>query len=418
VATYLGVSESALRSASRLREAFLSAKPFKHVVIDNFFNADLASKLLTEFPAFDKKLATNEAGQTGGKAVRTDIGSVSPVYRELYKYISSGAFLDFVSQVSGIPDLLIDPQMFGGGTHENLHSQELDAHVDFNYDQSVQLHRRLNLIVYLNPEWRPEWGGALEIHSNPRDPGVNQISSYDPLFNRCVMFETNEYSWHGFPRIELPPERRKLSRKSISIYLYTKDRPAEEIAPPHATFYVQRPLPAHMKEGRTLSAEDVMELQRLLLRRDRWIEFYQKAELEKSRDNIVLVERIKTLEQASAVPITGYMLLDGPTTGLYDDNWASSKVTLRLRPIDPVKRLVLRGFRPESAPPSTARISIDGALVAHQAIEQSFEVPIHVTKADAFTIDIECEGPRDWALAAGDDRDLAFIFTELRALHL
>lgn len=95
--------------------------------------------------------------------------------------------------------------MYGGGIHDNLHGQELDPHVDFNYDEAIQLHRRLNLIVYLNKEWSSEWGGALEIHSNPRKPFENRVWSYDPLFNRCVMFETNGRSWHGFPQIDLRP---------------------------------------------------------------------------------------------------------------------------------------------------------------------------------------------------------------------
>jgi hypothetical protein len=418
VTSSAGVSDSTVQSADKCREAFLSAKPFKHVVIDNFFDGSFAEQLLTEFPAFDTRLATNEAGQTGGKAVRTDIGTVSPIYRQLYEYISSRTFLDFVSHLSGIPDLLIDSQMFGGGTHENLHGQELDAHVDFNYDQSVQLHRRLNLIVYLNPEWRPEWGGALEIHSNPRRPFENQVSSYDPMFNRCVMFETNEHSWHGFPRIELPPEKRKLSRKSISIYLYTKDRPAEEVAPPHATFYVQRPLPSRMVAGYSLSSEDVPELQRLLLRRDRWIEFYQQKELETSRELSGYTARIHALEKRGSAPVTGYVFLEGIVEGLHEDGWASSKLSLRIRPLEPVTRLLLRGYRPEFAPQSTTRISINGAPAAQQAIAESFEISIPATKTEPFTVEISCDGPRDWALASGDDRDLAFILTELRALHL
>ena len=93
------------------------------------------------------------------------------------------------------------------------------------------------------------WGGALEIHSDPRQPFENRVWSYDPLFNRWVMFETNERSWHGFPQIDLPPDRRHLSRRSISIYLYTKDRPAEEIPPIDPTFYVQRFRPQHIRRA-------------------------------------------------------------------------------------------------------------------------------------------------------------------------
>lgn len=153
------LSATARDQACRYREAFLGAEPFRHVVIDNFFEPALAERLLSEFPRFDPKLAVAENGTVGGKAVNPRIREISPIYRELYDAISGPSFLGLVSQLSGIPDLILDRKMFGGGTHDNLHGQELDPHVDFNYDEGRKLHRRLNLIVYLNKEWRSEWGG-------------------------------------------------------------------------------------------------------------------------------------------------------------------------------------------------------------------------------------------------------------------
>ncbi|MFM2124812.1 MAG: hypothetical protein RL328_1263, partial [Acidobacteriota bacterium] len=302
------VSAPVREAVDRYRDEFVSAKPFKHVMIESFFEPAFAGELLAEFPSFDQRLATSEGGETGGKAVQTNMRAISPAYQRLYDTLGSPRFLEFASRLSGIPDLLLDPKMFGGGTHENLHGQELDAHVDFNYDEARQLHRRLNMIVYLNKDWRPEWGGAIQIHSNPRRPDEDRIESFDPLFNRCVMFETNEYSWHGFPKIQLPEGERHRSRKSISIYLYTKTRPAEETAPLHGTFYVQRPLPAQIREGYTLTSDDVAELKRLLIRRDRWIELYQNMELTKNRDLAESAAYTDLLTKRAQVPFTGYVL--------------------------------------------------------------------------------------------------------------
>ncbi|MGC1551068.1 MAG: 2OG-Fe(II) oxygenase, partial [Rhodanobacter sp.] len=130
-----------------------------------------------------------------------------------------------MSSMTGISDLLPDPRMYGGGTHENRHGQSMDTHVDFNYDQDHGYHRRLNLIVYLNKEWDESWGGAIELHSNPRDQEANKVVAFNCLFNRAIVFKTNEYSWHGFERVTLPESERNRSRKSLSIYLYTKARP-------------------------------------------------------------------------------------------------------------------------------------------------------------------------------------------------
>src|SRR5579872_612000 len=353
------ISDAVLRDVDLYRDAFLHADPFKHVAIENFFEPSFAEKLLADFPSFNPHLAKNEVGLAGGKAVNTNIRQISPAYQELYELIASHPFLAFVSRLSGIPDLILDPKMYGGGTHDNRHGQELDPHVDFNYDEAEQLHRRLNLIVYMNKEWRPEWGGALEIHSNPRDPGTNRIRSYDPLFNHAVMFETNEYSWHAFPKIDLPGGKRHLSRKSISIYLYTKDRPGEEIAPMHGTFYVQRPLAPRFVPGHTLSEQDIDEIRRLIGRRDHWIEVYQRMELEKNREISGITRVVQDLTAYVRAPLTGYVVQIGPAAGLYADGWVASQGELQVRPVFPVSEFVLRGHRLDGFPPGRLRLSVE-----------------------------------------------------------
>src|SRR5439155_21312235 len=135
----------------------------------------------------------------------------------------SSAFAEWVSEVTGIPGVLYDPEYVGGGTHENRAGQDLDPHVDFNFHPRRGWHRRLNLIVYLNHEWHEAWGGTLELHSDPwLPPEENRVKRILPLANRAVLFETSERSWHGFERLTAPPGRAELSRKSLAIYLYTR----------------------------------------------------------------------------------------------------------------------------------------------------------------------------------------------------
>ncbi len=104
------------------------------------------------------------------KAVHEEIATISETYSRLYRVLGSSDFLTLISRLTGIPDLMHDLKMYGGGTHENRHGQDMDPHIDFNYDPPTKLHRRLNLLVHLNREWRPEWGGEIELHSNPRRP--------------------------------------------------------------------------------------------------------------------------------------------------------------------------------------------------------------------------------------------------------
>ena len=414
-----GISESVVQQADQLREVFLQAAPFKHFMVENFFEASFAERLLDEFPTFDPKLAMNEMGELGGKAVNTKIREISPAYRQLYELIGSPPFLELMSRLSGIPDLLMDPKLYGGGTHDNRHGQELDPHVDFNYDEAQNLHRRLNVIVYMNKEWRTEWGGAIEIHSNPWDRDHNQIQAFDPLFNRCVMFETNEYSWHGFPKIDLPQDKRHLTRKSISIYLYTKDRPAAEIAPMHGTFYVQRPLPAHLAEGRALTAEDVKELKDLLKRRDDWLRMYHKMELEKNREIANKSQAIVDLTSSVLVPLTGYAMQSGSAMGVFADHWVASHAEFDVQPLAQVSGILLRGWRPDGAPPGRIRLTAGNAAAEAPMGAGSFEIALKLNQpAEApFRLRIDAESNGRTVDAAVDSRDLVFLVTEIRAKH-
>ncbi|MEQ1883570.1 MAG: 2OG-Fe(II) oxygenase [Bryobacteraceae bacterium] len=417
--TVEGISAKVLAEADHYRQAFVSAKPFKHWMIDDFFEPAFAEQLLEQFPSFDPKLALNELGEVRGKAVNTRIREISPAYQRLYAIIGSQPFLELVSRLSGIPELILDPKMYGGGTHENLHGQDLDVHVDFNYDEGQGLHRRLNLIVYLNKGWKTEWGGAIEIHSNPRDSEHNEIQAYDPLFNRAVMFETNEISWHGFPRIELPTEQRHLSRKSISIYLYTKTRPAGEIAPPHGTFYVQRPLPKQIQAGHTLTESDARTIQELIMRRDHWIGFYHKRELEVSAQIVSKNAMIAQLLQQATAPLTGYALPGARRSGYYPDRWATSHAEIEVQPLAPVASMILRGWRPENAPAGKVRMSIAAATAEIDVHGDQFELRVRLPEpsSEPFTVVLDSQSEKPLVDASSDSRDLQFAIIELRAEH-
>ena len=261
------------------RQAFHRAQPFRHVVIDQFLADDFCSALLKEFPAFDPKQALNEMGLIGAKAVVEKLPQIGPAYRQFDQLIQSPAFLTKIEAITGIPRLLYDPHYFGGGTHENRHGQDLDIHVDFNYHPKTQTHRRLNLIIFLNPEWDASWGGCLELHRDPWGaPEDDQVVSVVPLLNRCVIFETTETSWHGFRRIQLADQR--LSRRSLAIYFYTAERPAAETAPAHSTVYVPWRLPERLCAGHTLTEEDVAALDEQFSRRNELLRFLYEREKE------------------------------------------------------------------------------------------------------------------------------------------
>jgi hypothetical protein len=277
----LDLNGTILLGTADLHSRFAAGAPFRHVVIDEFLNPEFCHQLMQEFPIFDSDRAVNERGEKGRKAVISEPARIGPAYARFDQMIRGREFLDLIGRITGIPQLLYDPEYVGGGTHENLDGQDLDPHVDFNFHPSRHWHRRLNLIVFLNPEWEPDWGGCLEFLSDPWTPeGARPAEAVIPLANRAVIFETNEHSWHGFQRIRLPLEKQHISRRSIAIYLYTEQRPEAEQAVSHGTVYVQRQLPDHVQPGCTLKEDDVEEIRGLLARRDTQIKFLYERELD------------------------------------------------------------------------------------------------------------------------------------------
>jgi Rps23 Pro-64 3,4-dihydroxylase Tpa1-like proline 4-hydroxylase len=267
-----------------LAREFSAAQPFRHVVIDQFLDPAFCEELMAEFPGFDSGQSRNERGERGRKAVFSSLPEIGPAYSRFDRLMRDRDFLALTGAITGIPGLLYDPEYVGGGTHENLDGAELDSHVDFNFHPTRHLHRRLNLIVFLNARWEPGWGGCLELLREPWSSSMGATADADrkivvPVENRAVIFETTESSWHGFPRITLP-EGANTTRRSIAVYFYTKDRPAAETGASHGTIYYQRQLPEHIAAGHTLSAQDVEEIQILIARRDRQIEFLYDRELE------------------------------------------------------------------------------------------------------------------------------------------
>jgi Rps23 Pro-64 3,4-dihydroxylase Tpa1-like proline 4-hydroxylase len=412
------VSNKTLQSVQDLRAAFRDAQLFKHVIIDEFFAPEFAEALLRDFPSFSAERARNEFGEIGNKAMVEQIRQLSQNYREVDSLVSSQPFLQLISEITGIPDLIYDPDYFGGGTHDNRDGQELDPHVDFNYHPQTGDHRRLNLIVYLNKKWDEAWGGLIELHSNPRDLGANQVRAFAPLFNRCILFETNERSWHGFPIIRLPIDKRHLSRQSFTIYCYTKERPAEEVAPPHTTFYVQRPLPVELTPGIILTDARIKGLRDLVHKRDRFIQFYQARELEYSQRLQNLESFLAERESMWRLPVLGWARQEGAAEGFHSDGWVGRRATARFQAARPISQLCIDGWLPDYFPHGNTivlRVTERTATAHAQPGLFMLTAPLAVGEGSVFELTIEAEftssGKRRGENA--DVRDVAFVLREV-----
>lgn len=354
-------------SAAEVRRAFATAEPFPHVVVDGFFEEGVARAFLAAFPPPHPDRAPNAYGAAGVKSVYSDLRALGEPYPAADAFFASRAFLDWLEAATGIAGLEYDPANYGGGTHENFDGRDLRPHVDFNYHPVTKLHRRLNVIVYLNEEWDASWGGSLELYRDPRDPYDRPIEIL-PSFNRCVIFETSERSWHGFSQLRLPDDRKHLSRKSISIYLYTRERPEAEMAGEHTTLFVPRPLPARFAAGLTLDEADARELGELMGHRDRLIALYQGEQSRREPDSAAAARlrmQVAELQARLPIPLMGYVQAAGGVEGMHPDGWAGGVLRFRIEVARPATAVTLRARVPDGMEDGTTlTVAIDDEPVA------------------------------------------------------
>ena len=213
------------------------AHPFPHVVIDHFLPEWVIDKVLEEFPLAGA-IPWNQfnAPTENKKWSASDEVHFGSFTRHLMAQFNSATFLKFLKEVTGIDHLIGDPYFLGGGMHQTYPGGFLKVHTDFNWHNELRLERRLNLLIYLNKDWKEEYGGQLELWDKAMTECAHKVL---PLANRCVIFSTTRFSYHGHPQIlTCPPES---SRKSLAFYYYTAGRPKEQDYGSHGTLFVKKP---------------------------------------------------------------------------------------------------------------------------------------------------------------------------------
>jgi Rps23 Pro-64 3,4-dihydroxylase Tpa1-like proline 4-hydroxylase len=221
-----------------LRERVRTAQPVRNFCIDNFLDESFANEVLASYPSFEEatKIGRTFSAVNEKKKVQvTDASSFVEPIAELNRTLASPEFLELLSDVFEMPNLLADEQLVGGGIHQTGSRGHLDVHVDFNYIAERELHRRLNILIYFNKDWKSESGGNIELW----DKDVKTcVHSFSPIFNRCVVFETNEISFHGVTAVKCPEGQ---ARKSFAAYYYTKEAPPHWDGQAHSTIFKARP---------------------------------------------------------------------------------------------------------------------------------------------------------------------------------
>ena len=203
----------------QLKDTYQGAAPYPHIQMDDFIEPWAAEAAMHAFPDVSGQgwihyLHVNEKKHGLNKMDR-----IPGFLQEVIQFFNSEEFVQALSELTGINGLKPDPSLEGGGLHQSQRGGFLNIHADFTvHPHKRNWRRRVNLLLYLNEGWQPEYKGDLELWSRDMKQCVQKIS---PIFNRCVVFNTDQDSYHGLPEPINCPEG--MTRKSIALYYFTEE---------------------------------------------------------------------------------------------------------------------------------------------------------------------------------------------------
>ena len=214
---------------------FHGAAPFDHCVIDDFLNQDLARQLEAEFLTYDSPKYFVYKNPLEDKKALNDWNAFTPITYSLFQYLASSEFVGLLSQVVGIP-LYADPGLHGGGWHIHGPGGNLNPHLDYSIHPKLGLQRKLNLIIYVSEQLEEAHGGHLGFWASENGSPSQLVREIAPRFNRAVLFDTTQNSWHGMSQNLVQPAG--IYRKSLAIY-YLCD-PSVTVDPRNRALYAPR----------------------------------------------------------------------------------------------------------------------------------------------------------------------------------
>ena len=216
--------------ALKEKKNYLIAKPFPNIALNNFFNNDFLNTILNEFPDLSKLHGSqNYNVKNEIKLSNKNYDKFPTTIKSFIDFLNSDTFLSFLQNITSIEEKLIsDPQLEGGGLHEIKSGGVLKVHTDFNRHPTLDLDRRVNVLIYLNKNWKDSYGGCLELWNKNMSMCEKKIS---PTFNTMVIFSTTDFSNHGHPEpLNCPKD---ISRKSLALYYFSSGRPKSEVLSKH-----------------------------------------------------------------------------------------------------------------------------------------------------------------------------------------
>lgn len=226
--------------ADELANKYQNQEPYNYIYIDNFFDEKQLKEIVNRFPSKEQLDFYKYDNPLEKKLANDQIEKLPYQISSLLYELITPKFLLFLEKLTGIEGLIPDPYFRGGGIHQIEKGGKLDIHIDFNIHPKLKLTRRLNVIIFLNENWKEEWNGDFQVWSGHIENNKHVLDELKdkiyPIFNRLVVFSTSEKSYHGHPEELNCPEG--VTRKSMALYYYTATQVNDN---PHSTTFIKLP---------------------------------------------------------------------------------------------------------------------------------------------------------------------------------
>lgn len=216
----LTLADTPLRGS--MCEAFRTAQPFPLLTIDDFLPAPVAHQLIGAITQHGDFQKSNDYIFAKNKFENPKIEELGGAGQSLRELLLSQEFASVLTTIYG-RTLFVDPDFVGGGLHRGGEGSYLDMHADFNvHPRQRTWIRELNILLYLNKSWQPEYGGCLDL----QNAHTGKEKSIEPLFNRMVIMLTKDFTYHGYKPIKFPTG---MFRTSVAAYAYSLATSEEEL---------------------------------------------------------------------------------------------------------------------------------------------------------------------------------------------
>ena len=243
----------AINKIRDLNHLFNSAVPFKYLIVDNFLVPELANQIESVFPSIDL-MKVKYKGLNENKTEDSCFESFDKRIQDLNSFIHSTSMRKWIGSITGLENICTINDRLGAGLHQGGNNSFLDIHIDYNIHPIQKKQRKLNLLIFLNRDWQDEWGGHLELWDKTKC-----FIKILPSFNRMVLFECNEISYHGYSQISCPDS---ITRKSYYHYFF---QPLSDGVTYHDTIFLAKDSFSFRKRALTKSKEFLKNKIKLLL---------------------------------------------------------------------------------------------------------------------------------------------------------